>query len=156
MLVHLIQTPAQSVPSTSICHRNLPTVAAHQLVLVDEFGKDIGGGPIAFLTYEDGIREAIAGRGLSEREGLRAELLDRLLPMSLPLSHYLNWRERFPIMLGPSLPIACAVILAGAGAVEKTLESLNEQTHTDWAAAALPQTKTHLNCGRPCAGISDE
>ncbi len=113
---------------------------AHQLVAVDDVGEDIGGGPLAFLAYADGLREAVADHGLSEQEGLRAQLLDRLLPMSVPFPHYQDWRERFPVLLGPSAPLACAMIMVGTGAMEETLESLNEQTHDEWVAASLPQT----------------
>ncbi len=113
---------------------------AHQLVAVDDVGEDIGGGPLAFLAYADGLREAVADHGLSEQEGLRAQLLDRLLPMSVPFPHYQEWWERFPMLLGPPAPLACAVIMVGTGAMEETLESLNEQTHDDWVAASLPQT----------------
>ena len=113
---------------------------AHQLVAVDDVGEDIGGGPLAFLAYADGLREAVADHGLSEQEGLRAQLLDRLLPMSVPFPHYQEWRERFPVLLGPPAPLVCAVIVVGTGPMEETLESLNEQTHDDWVAASLPQT----------------
>jgi GT2 family glycosyltransferase len=113
---------------------------AHQLVMVDDVDEDIGGGPLAFLAYADGLRDAVAGRGLSAQEGLRAQLLERLLPMSLPFSHYQGWRERFPVLLGPTVPLACAVIMIGAGATDDTLESLNEQTHNEWVAASMPQT----------------
>jgi GT2 family glycosyltransferase len=112
---------------------------AHQLTMVDEAGEDIAGGPLAFLAYADGLREAVAAHGLSEQEGLRAQLLDALLPMSVPFSEYQYWRERFPIPLGPPAALTGAVIMVGTGATEDTLESLNEQTHDDWIAASLPQ-----------------
>ena len=118
---------------------------AHQLVVADDAGENIGGGPLVFIAYADGLLEAVAGQALSEQEGLRARLLDRLLPMSVPFSHYGDWRERIPVLLGPIAPLACAVILVGTGAMEETLESLNEQTYDEWIAASLPHTADPLD-----------
>jgi len=112
----------------------------HQLELVDDAGESLSGDPLFFIAYADGLRETLAGRGLSEEEGLRAQLLDRLLPMSVPFSDYQGWRERFLTLPGPSVPLTGAVIMVGAGAAADTLASLNEQTHTDWIAASLPPT----------------
>jgi GT2 family glycosyltransferase len=109
--------------------------------MVDDAGEDIGGAPVAFIAYADGLREAIAGRGLAEQEGLRAQLFDRLLPMSVPLSDYERWRERFAILPGQPVALAGAVIMVGTGATEDTLESLNAQTHSKWIAASLPHTE---------------
>jgi len=114
---------------------------AHQLVMVDDAGEDIGGGPVGFIAYADGLREAIAGRGLMEDEGLRAQLFDRLLPMSVPLYDYEHWRERFAVLQGPPVTLTSAIIMLGAGAPEETLESLNAQIHSKWIAASLPQTE---------------
>ncbi len=113
---------------------------AHQVALTDEAGENIGGNPLVFIAYADGLREAVAGLGISEEERLRAKLFDELLPMSVPFSQYQGWRERFPILSGPPVAMQGAVIVVGPGAMEDTLESLNEQTHTDWVAASLPQT----------------
>jgi GT2 family glycosyltransferase len=113
---------------------------AHQIALTDEAGENIGGNALAFIAYADGLREAVAGRGISEEEQLRAKLFDQLLPMSVPLSHYQGWRERFPILPGRSVALRGAVIMVGPGAMDDTLESLNEQTPADWIAAALPKT----------------
>jgi GT2 family glycosyltransferase len=112
----------------------------HQLALLDEAKENIGGNPLFFIAYPDGLREAVAGRGVSEEERLRAQLFDQLLPMSLPLSQYQNWRERLPILTGPHVTLRGAVIMVGPGAMNDTLESLHEQTHDDWIAASLPQT----------------
>ena len=114
---------------------------AHRLVVVDDAGEDIGGGPVAFIAYADGLREAMAGLGLSEQEELRAQLLDRLLPMSVPFSDYRRCKERFPISYGPPVLISGGVIMVGSGAIENTLVSLNEQTHDQWVAASLPRTQ---------------
>lgn len=112
----------------------------HQLVLTDDVGENIGGRPLVFIAYPDGLREAVAGRGVSEPELLRAELIDQLLPMSLPFSEYQAWRENLPISAAPSVALRAAVILVGPGPIEDTLESLQEQSHPDWTAVALPQS----------------
>jgi O-antigen biosynthesis protein len=112
----------------------------HQLALLDDLGENIGGNPLSFMTYPDGLCEAVAGRGVSDEERLRAQLFDQLLPMSVPFSQYQSWRERFPILSGPSRALRGAVITVGPGAMDDTLESLHEQTHDDWIAASLPQT----------------
>jgi GT2 family glycosyltransferase len=112
----------------------------HQLTLTDDTGESISGRPLAFLAFADGLRDAVAGRSVSEAELLRAELLDRLMPMSLPFSDYQKWRERLPPPSGSSSTLRGAVILVGAGATEDTLESLEQQSHGDWTAAALPPT----------------
>lgn len=113
---------------------------AHQIALTDEAGENIGGNALAFIAYADGLREALAGRRISEEEQLRAKLFDQLLPMSVPLSQYPGWRDRFPMLPGRSVALRGAVIVVGPGAMEDTLESLNEQTHADWLAASLPKT----------------
>ena len=112
----------------------------HRLVLTDDAGENIGGGPLSFIAYADGLREAVTGRGISEPELLRAELFDRLLPMSVPFSEYQAWSENLPIVAGPSVALRAAVIVVGPGSMDDTLESLQEQIHADWTAVSLPQT----------------
>jgi GT2 family glycosyltransferase len=112
----------------------------HRLVLTDDAGTNIGGSPLAFIAYSDGLREAVAGRGISEPDLLKAELFDRLLPASVPFSEYQNWREQLPPLSGPPIALSSAVIMVGPGSMDDTLESLNEQTHADWTAVSLPQT----------------
>lgn len=110
----------------------------HQLVMIDDVGEDLCEGQLAFIAYADGLREAITSHGLSQQEGLRAQLLDQILPMSVPFSHYQQWRERFPVLLGPPPPLTGAVIMVGTGSTLRTLASLDEQTHERWVAASLP------------------
>ena len=114
--------------------------SVHQLALLDDATDDTGGNPLFFVAYPDGLGEGIAGRGFSEEARLRCQLFDQLLPMSVPLSQYQSWRERYPILSGPSEALRGAVIMVGPGAMDDTLKSLREQTHDDWVAASLPQT----------------
>ena len=112
----------------------------HQLVVTDEAGENISGNCLTFIAYPDGFRDAVADRGVSEPDKLRAELLDRLLPRSVPFTAYQSWREGIPLSLGPSASLRAAVIMIGPGSTDDTLESLQGQTYADWSAASLPQT----------------
>jgi O-antigen biosynthesis protein len=117
---------------------------AHRLTVIDGAGQNICGDPVGFIAYADGLRETTSSLGLSEQEELRSELLDRLLPMSVPFSDYKRWKERLPELCGPPVPLISAVIMVGSGATEDTLVSLNEQTHQEWVAASLPRTHDPL------------
>jgi O-antigen biosynthesis protein len=110
----------------------------HRLALADDAGENIGDRSIVFIAYADGFREAVIGRGVSEREQLRADLLDQLLPMSVPFSQYRDWREALSVESSQSLARFGAVILVGPGTVDATLASLHEQTNADWVATFLP------------------
>jgi hypothetical protein len=112
----------------------------HQVALIDDAGQEIGGGSLVFIAYPNGLQEAIAGRGVSEQERLRAELFDRLLPMSVPFTKYQDWRERYQIVAGQSAALRAAVIMVGPGSREDTIETLCEQSHADWVAASLGRT----------------
>lgn len=109
----------------------------HRLALADDASKSIGGRPIVFVAYADGFRDAVIGRRVSEREQLRAELLDQLIPMSMPFSQYRNWKEKAAVEPYQSAVSRGAVILVGSGAVDATLATLDEQTNADWVAASL-------------------
>ncbi|HEX3370306.1 MAG TPA: hypothetical protein VHS56_12070, partial [Candidatus Cybelea sp.] len=112
----------------------------HQLAVITERGETLSGSPLTFLALADGLREAIAQRGLGEQELFRAELFDRLLPMSMPFSQYTSWRSRLKIENEPSAAVRAAVLLVGPGRVHDTLASLRRQSHVDWVAASLPPT----------------
>jgi O-antigen biosynthesis protein len=109
----------------------------HRLALANDAGDNVGGHSIVFIAYADGFREAVIGHGVSEREQLRAELLDQLIPMSVPFSQYPNWRESLPQESAQAPPLRTAVILVGPGAVDASLATLDEQTKVDWVAASL-------------------
>jgi GT2 family glycosyltransferase len=112
----------------------------HRLTVADDGGESICGDPACFIAYADGLRQAVSGRGLSPQDKLRAELLDRLLPMSLPFSRYRDWRE-IPAP-GPDISPTQrgAVIIVGTAGAEDTLETLREQTHDNWEALVLATT----------------
>jgi O-antigen biosynthesis protein len=110
----------------------------HQLALVTEDGEHLAGSPLTFLAFADGFRKTLADGGIVGREQVRAELLDRLMPMSVPFSHYYAWRENFPIQPSPSVALRAAVIMVGPGDMDETLDSLHQQAFVDWVAASLP------------------
>jgi len=114
--------------------------SVHRLTVTGEAGEHLGGHAIAFLAYRDGLRDAVAGQGVSEPDILRAQLFDRLVPISVPFSDYQIWRERIPLSPAPPAPLRVAVIMVGAGSTEDTLESLQQQTHDEWSAASLPHS----------------
>ena len=124
--------------------------AVHRLILAGDAGENVSSRSIVFIAYADGFREAIIGCGASEQERMRAELLDRLLPMSVPFSDYRNWQEVLPIE--PDQPSAsrCAVILAGPESADATIATLYEQTNADWVATSL----THSS--GPTSLVNDE
>ncbi|HLN11047.1 MAG TPA: glycosyltransferase family 2 protein [Xanthobacteraceae bacterium] len=113
---------------------------AHQVAVVTERGQHLDGSPLPFLAFADGLRDALGGHESSGQEQLRAELFDRLMPMSVPFSRYQAWRQKFPIAPGRPVAMQAAVVMVGPGPMDDTLESLNAQTHDDWVAASLPDT----------------
>jgi GT2 family glycosyltransferase len=112
----------------------------HHLALVTEEGEHLAGSPLTFLAFADGFRDTLARLGVVGRQQVRAELLDRLVPTSVPFSRYHAWRENVPIEPGPSAALRGAVIIVGPGDIDETLDSLHQQTFVDWVAASLPPT----------------
>ena len=105
--------------------------------VLKESGEALSDGPLPFVAFHDGLAAAISGFGGLESERLRGELYDHLIPMSLPMSQYEAWLQRFPLSAAPASSQQCAVILVGQGPIEATLDSLENQTHNRWAACAL-------------------
>ena len=112
----------------------------HRLAVVDEAGKSQGGDPIVFIAYADGLREAFVGKGVSEQDRIRAEMLERLMPMSVPFSQYQTWRDALPAVPATASTLRASVILVGAGGSDDSVETLQEQSGIEWTAAALPAT----------------
>lgn len=115
----------------------------HWLTVTDARGENFAGSPIGFVAFADGLERTIARLGDLDAERVRGEVFDRLLPMSLPFSYYQSWRERFPVPLPELVAMRGAVIMVGRGEMDDTLASLDEQTHAEWVAAALPETAEH-------------
>ncbi|MGA2794379.1 MAG: glycosyltransferase family 2 protein, partial [Roseiarcus sp.] len=114
--------------------------AVHQLQAIDEKDNSLDGSPLAFLAFANGLSETLLAGGASEANRTRAELFNQLMPLSTPMSDYQGWRGRLPVAPGPLGALRGAVIAVGAGAMDETLASLNEQTPAHWIAASLPPT----------------
>lgn len=112
----------------------------HRVTMADDAGESICGNPVCFIAYADGLRQAVGDNGLSPQDKLRAELLDRLLPMSLPFSRYQDWRETDAAAPDHSTTQRGAVIIVGSAGAQDTLETLREQTHNSWDAVVVAST----------------
>jgi O-antigen biosynthesis protein len=62
------------------------------------------------------------------------------MPTSAPFSQYEAWRRKFLIASSPRVETRVAFVMVGAAGADDTLDSLQEQTHSEWVAAALPPT----------------
>jgi GT2 family glycosyltransferase len=100
---------------------------------------EIGREPMAHVAFPDGLARTLESLGGIDSERLRGALFDRLVPMSLPLSDYHRWSERFPIETKKRAASAVAIVLVGAGSEEQSLQSIESQGYAEWLAAAMPE-----------------
>jgi GT2 family glycosyltransferase len=119
----------------------------HQLSLLNGRHEHLDGSPSVFLALPGAPPETSADgddhgsrRVDSRSERPAGELLDRLAPTSAPFSQYEAWRRKFLIASSPRLETRIAFVMVGATRTDDTLDSLQEQTHSDWVAASLPPT----------------
>ncbi|UPK33974.1 glycosyltransferase [Bradyrhizobium sp. 186] len=102
--------------------------------------------PLTFVAFPDAVERFFADFGETESERLRGRMLDRLLPASAPFTAYEDWRKRWDLETGQSpspgagssTDRATAVVLVAGDNEDTSLESLEEQQHNNWVAAALP------------------
>lgn len=106
---------------------------------INDGGHEITREPVAFVALPDALARMLASMGQIETEQLRGALFDRLVPVSLPLSDYARWRERFPIRTEAKSTEAIAIVLVGDGSVEQSLQSVEIQDYPDWLAGAMPE-----------------
>lgn len=111
---------------------------ARRLAAVNSRGEHLEGSPVPFVAFSDGFGRALDGS--TEIDGLRSAMLDQLVPMSIPFTHYQRWREHRPNQSAIRSSLRAAVILAGSGPIDDTLESLHAQCQPGWVAASLPAT----------------
>ncbi|MCP3476621.1 glycosyltransferase family 2 protein [Bradyrhizobium sp. CCGUVB1N3] len=90
-----------------------------------------------FVAFPDGLTGMIDALGGYGAERLRGKLYDQLIPASLPLSDYVNWRDRFPLPAPQESGLSLAVVVAGAAGTEQTLAALDAQTHERWMAGVI-------------------
>jgi GT2 family glycosyltransferase len=113
---------------------------ARRLSAINQKGDHLEGSPVPFVAFAGGSerRHALAA---PDSETLREAILDRLVPMSIPLAEYRRWRDMLPAPVEGVHPLKAAVVIVGADEADDTPASLNAQTHTDWVAASMPQTE---------------
>ena len=66
----------------------------HRVAVTGDHGENLQGSPLVFVAFANEIGKSVSGSGESEQGRTRAELLDRLVPMSIPFSDYQAWRAR--------------------------------------------------------------
>lgn len=140
---HLQETGgARSVPGFDL---HLPAAIADgtvkRVLVTDGTGRPLRGSPLTIVAFPDALTAAVESLcgpevGLTRA---RADLFDKLVPNSWPLTDPVGWLKRYP-SAGPPDASHTAVALIGDGAadVEQTLASLEAQLGLPWVAAALP------------------
>ena len=79
-----------------------------------------------FVSFPDGLAGMIDAVGGYAAERLRGKLYDQLIPASLPLHDYADWRDRFPLPEPPPSPLQLAVVIAGGAGAQQTLSTLGD------------------------------
>ncbi len=110
----------------------------HRIAMVTAKGETLAGGPLAFVAFDGGLQSALAKIAAATSVRQQGELFDLVEPMSVPFSRYAQWHDGVPSDTLPAPQLHCAVIMVGTGHMEDTLHSLEDQTHAEWVAAALP------------------
>jgi GT2 family glycosyltransferase len=128
------------------------------LTLSKAHGEALSAGAVPFVAFRDGLLAAIDGFGNLDSERLRGELYDHLIPASLSMSQYDQWRQRFPFPSGSASSLACAVVMVGTGSTQATLDSLEDQSHARWTACAMDDQggPTAFEAGAVQAFLADE
>ena len=111
---------------------------AHVATVLDEDGAELEGSPFRIVAFPDGLARFIEGRAELESEKPRAEFFDRIVPQSLPLDLFAQWREIYalPAPDAEARP-RVAVALVGDDGIEDSIASLEAQQGCDWIAASL-------------------
>jgi O-antigen biosynthesis protein len=113
--------------------------AAHRLAATTVRGEHLEGSPLPFLAFDGSLRQIAAANIAPGLDELRAEMFDRLVPMSIPFADYSTWRSKRAPAVPPQAQVSAAVIVVGPGDVDETLTSLHAQSHPDWVAVSLPE-----------------
>ncbi|WP_456779798.1 glycosyltransferase family 2 protein [Bradyrhizobium sp. USDA 3315] len=90
-----------------------------------------------FVAFPDGLAQTISTTGDHSAALLRAKLYDQLVPTSVPLADYADWRDRFPLPEPRVSPGQLAVVVAGTAGAEQTLSTLATQSHQHWTAGVI-------------------
>ncbi|MEY9278875.1 hypothetical protein [Bradyrhizobium yuanmingense] len=108
----------------------------HRVSLRREDGEQIPATAV-FVAFPDGLAGMIDALGGYGADRLRGKLYDQLIPASLPLADYVNWRGRFPLPAPQESSLPLAVVVAGAADAQQTLATLEGQTHENWTAGVI-------------------
>jgi GT2 family glycosyltransferase len=108
----------------------------HKISLRREDGEQIPATAV-FVAFPDGLAEMIDAIGGHDAERLRGKLYDQLIPASLPLADYANWRDRFPLPEPQASQLQLAVVIAGTAGAQQTLSTLEAQSHENWTAGVI-------------------
>ncbi|WP_454630019.1 glycosyltransferase [Bradyrhizobium cenepequi] len=108
----------------------------HRIGLRKEDGEQIPATAV-FVAFPDGLAGMIDAIGDHGAERLRGKLYDQLIPASLPLADYANWRDRFPLPEPQASRLQLAVVVAGTAGAQQTLSTLETQSHENWTAGVI-------------------
>ncbi|GGC67650.1 glycosyltransferase [Chelatococcus reniformis] len=102
-------------------------------------GEELGGSPLSLIAFPDALADALGYPGDETGENVRARLIDRIVPQSLPFAEYASWAKRFLRHDGKPGDGAIAVVVIGNAEAEldRTSRSLERQTLTNWVAGAI-------------------
>lgn len=105
----------------------------HHITLRKTTGEPVPAATI-FIAFPDGLAQFLEKAGNLPSEHLRGDLFDQIIPSSLPFADYPSWRERFPLPAPVESEIRIAVVIIGQHEAERTIDSLEAQTHPHWSA----------------------
>jgi GT2 family glycosyltransferase len=108
----------------------------HRILLRREDGEQIPAKAV-FVAFPDGLAGMIDVIGGYDAERLRGKLYDQLIPASLPLHDYADWRDRFPLPEPQPSSLRLAVVIAGSDGAQQTLSTLETQSNQNWTAGAI-------------------
>ncbi len=128
----------------------------HQVAVNDENGITIGTGTVPFVAFADGLAGLISSQAQFEGERPRADVFDRLFPMSIPFSRYDEWRNRFPDEPAAASPLQAAILLLGEADMAATVPSLEDQTGVEWVAAQLEGNQTDFDAAEARSALDNE
>ncbi|TAI67906.1 glycosyltransferase family 2 protein [Bradyrhizobium sp. Leo170] len=108
----------------------------HRIGLRKDDGEQVPATAV-FVAFPDGLAGMIDAIGGHGAERLRGKLYDQLIPASLPLADYANWRDRFPLPEPQTSRLQLAVVIAGTAGTQQTLSTLETQSHENWTAGVI-------------------
>lgn len=111
----------------------------HRVTALDARGRELAGSPCSVLCFADGLRSALMQRSELVDGDPRAELIDRVLPRSVPFDQVGAWLARHePHDVIPRRHDATVAVLMLGHEPDATLASLGDQDHRFWSAVAVP------------------